>query len=187
MNIVNIGINHLKEYKKNPRQNDEAVEAVAESIKEFGFKVPIIVDKNNVIVAGHTRLKAAKELGFETVPCIVADDLTEEQVNAFRLADNKVSELASWDFELLPDELLKIENIDMELFGFDDIVEQEFEDIDDEENGEPARFEHQLKCGKVKVILTEEEYEGFLERFNEYVDENGVSFGFIAELLKNDD
>ena len=97
MNIIEIEVNSLKEYKKNPRQNDDAVEYVAESISEFGFKVPIIIDKNNTIVAGHTRLKAAKKLGMETVPCIIADDLTEEQINAFRLADNKVSEFSSWD------------------------------------------------------------------------------------------
>ena len=94
MNIVNFKIEDLIPYENNPRINDDAVEYVKNSIKEFGFKVPIVIDKNNVIVAGHTRYKACKELGIKEIPCIVADDLTDEQVKAFRLADNKVSEKA---------------------------------------------------------------------------------------------
>ena len=105
MNVVNLSIDELKPYKNNPRFNDQAVEAVMNSIKEFGFKVPIVVDKNNVIVAGHTRYKASKRLGLKEVPCIIADDLTDEQIKAFRLADNKVSELAEWDKDLLNLEL----------------------------------------------------------------------------------
>ena len=99
-------------YSRNPRRNDEAVPMVMNSIKEFGFKVPIVIDKNNIIVCGHTRFKAALKLGLETVPCIVADDLSDEQIKAFRLADNKVSEKAEWDFEILSDELDDIINID---------------------------------------------------------------------------
>lgn len=113
-----MNINELIPYENNPRINDNAVEAVANSIKEFGFKVPIIIDKNNVIVAGHTRLKAAQKLGLEEVPVIIADDLTEEQVKAFRLADNKVGELAEWDFEKLELELVDIA-MNMSGFGFD--------------------------------------------------------------------
>ena len=92
-------------YENNPRNNDNAVEAVAESIKNFGFKVPIVIDAENVIVAGHTRYKAALKLGLEKIPCIIADDLTEEQIKAFRLIENKTSELATWDFEKLGAEL----------------------------------------------------------------------------------
>lgn len=104
-------------YENNPRVIEKAVDAVAESIREFGFKNPIILDKANVIVAGHTRLKAAEKLGIEKVPVIYADDLTEDQVKAFRLADNKVSEFSEWDFDKLEQEL---ESIDMDLsdFGF---------------------------------------------------------------------
>lgn len=120
MNIIDLKINELKPYEKNPGKNDEAVKYVAESIKEFGFKVPIVVDKNNVIVAGHTRYKAAKSLGMDTVPCIVADDLTDEQIKAFRLADNKVAEKADWDFNVLSAELEFLFDFDMSLFGFDD-------------------------------------------------------------------
>lgn len=94
MNIVNKKLSEIKPYDKNPRRNDEAVKYVAESIKSFGFKVPIIIDSNGVIVAGHTRYKAAKKLKLKDVPCIIADDLTDDQVKAFRLADNKVAEKA---------------------------------------------------------------------------------------------
>lgn len=101
-------VDALIPYENNPRINDGAVEAVAASIKEFKFRNPIIVDKNNVIIAGHTRLRAAKKLGLEEVPTIRAEDLTEEQVRAFRLADNKTAELAEWDFSMLDEELSKI-------------------------------------------------------------------------------
>jgi hypothetical protein len=118
MKIQEIQIERLREYERNPRKNDKAVESVASSIREFGFKVPIVIDKNNVIVCGHTRLKAARQLGMDTVPCIVADDLTDEQIKAFRLADNKVSELANWDFKALDLELDDI-SMDMSEFGFE--------------------------------------------------------------------
>lgn len=111
-------VDELIPYENNPRNNDKSVEYVANSIKEFGFKVPIVIDKNNVIVAGHTRLEACKRLGIKEVPCVVADDLTDEQVKAFRLADNKVSEFSKWDFDLLTDELKDLD-INMEDFGFD--------------------------------------------------------------------
>ena len=84
MNITHKTLDELIPYENNPRDNDDAVDYVAESIKEFGFKVPIIIDKHNVIVAGHTRYKASKKLGINEVPCIIADDLTEEQIKAFQ-------------------------------------------------------------------------------------------------------
>lgn len=121
MVIVDKKVNELIPYEKNPRKNEKAVKYVANSIKEFGFKVPIVIDAKNVIVAGHTRLLAAKELGLEKVPCVIADDLTDEQIKAFRLADNKVSEKASWDFDLLFDEMDSLEDFfNFEDFGFDD-------------------------------------------------------------------
>lgn len=119
MDIVLKKVGELTPYEKNPRKNDDAVKYVAESIRQFGFKVPIVIDKDGIIVAGHTRHKAAQKLKLEEVPCIVADDLTEEQIKAYRLADNKVSEAAEWDIELLADELDDILEIDMEAFGFD--------------------------------------------------------------------
>ena len=117
MEIIYKNIKDIKEYDNNPRKNDEAIEYVANSIKEFGFKNPIILSKDNVIIAGHTRLKAAKKLGIKEVPCIMADDLTDEQVKAFRIADNKVGEIAEWDLELLDLELIDID-MDMAEFGF---------------------------------------------------------------------
>ena len=120
MNIIMMKVAEIIPYERNPRKNDDAVKYVVESIKEFGFKVPIVIDKNNVVVTGHTRLKASKELKMDEVPCIIADDLTEEQIQAFRLADNKVAEKAEWDFNLLSAELYDLESFDMELFGFDD-------------------------------------------------------------------
>jgi len=119
MQITHLKINSLIEYENNPRDNSAAVEAVANSIKEFGFKVPIIVDGNNIIIAGHTRYKAAISLGLDEVPCIIASDLTPEQVKAFRLADNKVGEIATWDLEKLKLELEGIDGLDMSLFGFE--------------------------------------------------------------------
>lgn len=134
--IVYKKVNELKAYENNPRDNDKAVEAVANSIREFGFKVPLVITEDNVIVTGHTRLKAAKYLGLDTVPCIIASDLNEEQIRAFRLADNKTAELADWDFELLEEELAQIEE-DMSKYGFPKI-EEEFddEDIKDDEFNE---------------------------------------------------
>lgn len=125
MEIVNIKTEDIKPYINNPRFNDEAVKYVANSIKEFGFKVPIILDKNNIIVAGHTRYKASLELGLEEVPCIIADDLTEEQIKAFRLADNKAGETSTWNIELLDEELASILNLDMKDFGF--LLQEEME------------------------------------------------------------
>lgn len=130
MQIIEIATKDLIEYENNPRKNEEAVQFVANSIAEFGFKVPVIVDANNVIIAGHTRVKAARFLGLESCPCIVADDLTEEQISAFRLADNKVAEFAEWDEELLAIELGEIVDIDMSDFGFNFDMEEESDEDD---------------------------------------------------------
>ena len=119
--IVIKQISEIVPYVNNPRNNKEAVDLVAASISEFGFKNPIILDKNNVIIAGHTRYKAAQKLGLTEVPCLIADDLTPAQVKAFRLADNKVAEAATWDMDLLKIELDGITDIDMSNLGFDDI------------------------------------------------------------------
>lgn len=133
-------LSELKPYENNPRKNDDAVKYVQASIEQFGFKVPIVIDKDGVIVAGHTRYKAAKKLKLKEVPCIVADDLTPEQVKAFRLADNKVGEMAEWDFNMLGEELAGILDIDMEDFGFafdieelEEVVEDEFDETLPEE------------------------------------------------------
>ena len=128
-------IDEIVAYENNPRKNDDAVEAVSNSIHEFGFKVPIIIDKNNVIVAGHTRLKASRKLGLTMIPCIIADDLTEEQIKAFRLADNKTAEISSWDKKKLEEELKAIDwkEIDMEMFGFDNIFDSIPQEVVDDD------------------------------------------------------
>ncbi len=147
MKIINLKIDVLKPYDKNPRKNKEAVKYVAESIKEFGFKQPIVIDKNNVIVCGHTRLLAAKQLGLKEVPCILADDLTEEQINAYRLVDNKTNEFAEWDYELLNEELFNLPSLDMELFGFEEKKEEQIAEEDNYE--EPEQLESIVKKGQV--------------------------------------
>ena len=119
MNVVEIDLDKLTPYERNPRKNDAAVDKVAASIKEFGFKVPIVIDNDGIIVTGHTRYKAAQALGLQTVPCVIADDLTEEQIKAFRLVDNKVGEIAEWDLDILADELVDISEIDISEFAFD--------------------------------------------------------------------
>ena len=120
MKIVQMNIADVKPYERNPRINDNAVEAVAESIKEFGWRAPIVVDENHVIIAGHTRLLAAKQLGLDTVPVHVAKGLTPEQIKAYRIADNKTGEIAEWDYDLLPMELadLQMADFDLSLLGF---------------------------------------------------------------------
>lgn len=143
MEIVYRKLKDIKPYKNNPRNNADAVEYVAESIRQFGFRNPIILDKNNEIVAGHTRYKAAKKLHMEEVPTIMADDLTPEQVKAFRLADNKVAEAATWDYELLSEELDDILTFDMSDFGFDipdinDLAEQA--EAEHQQNKEDTQF-----------------------------------------------
>ena len=161
--IEYIKTSELKPYGNNPRINDNAVDFVAESIKQFGFTQPIIIDEDKVIVCGHTRLKAALKLGIEQLPCIQRKDLSEEQIKAFRLADNKVSELATWDLPKLDIELDDIEDIDMSKLGFDldlslPVVEGETQEdnFDENEIDIPKRVkrgdiwqlgEHRLMCG----------------------------------------
>lgn len=108
MRVDDVSLEEIRLYEKNPRNNDDAVDAVAESIRQYGFKVPIVLDSDGVIVAGHTRYKAAVQLGMDKVPCVVADDLTPEQARAFRIADNKTSDLSTWDNKMLLEELQDI-------------------------------------------------------------------------------
>lgn len=147
---VMMPIKDIVPYDKNPRKNKDAVDKVAASLREFGFRQPIVVDKDNVIIAGHTRLLAAKKLKMKEVPVLVADDLTEEQVRAYRLADNKTAEFAEWDVDLLSEELDSILDIDMEQFGFDldldNLDDEEAEVVEDEP---PEEVESRCKLGDV--------------------------------------
>ena len=169
MNVVEMKLADLIPYENNPRKNKDAVQYVANSIKEFGFKVPIIIDRENVIVAGHTRALAAEELGLETVPVIVADDLTDEQIKAFRLADNKTAEMAGWDFEALGIELDEILDIDMSGFGFADIDEY----IDGFfEEGIQEREVEDSDLVKVVVITAQER----VDALKEFLAQGGYEF-----------
>lgn len=121
-NIELRSIESIRPYEKNPRQNDDAVDAVAASLKEFGFRQPIVVDGDGVIVCGHTRYKAAQQLGLTKVPVHVAKDLTPEQIRAYRIADNKTSDLSDWDYDILPIELSELQDagFDLGLLAFDE-------------------------------------------------------------------
>lgn len=189
MNIIDININELKAYENNPRNNELAVNKVAASIEEFGFKVPIIIDRDNVIIAGHTRLLAAKELGLEKVPCIIADDLTPEQVKAFRLADNKVSEYSTWDFEKLNLELEELADFEMQDFGFYEAGDKEdFSNIfdepsqnqssEDDDLQEQSEGEPEEKRYKV-VILVDSKEEA--EEVADFLNENGYDSEVVCE------
>ena len=165
LKIEYVDINSIKPYKKNPRKNEEAIPYVMESIKQFGFKNPVILDKDNIIVAGHTRIESAKRLGITEIPCIYADDLTDEQIKAFRLADNKVAEIAEWDIDLLDTELDDILNIDMSDFGFD-------LDLEDEFNEEDLEDERQKEKVNVSIVLNSySDYEIIKERIENLTDE----------------
>lgn len=164
--IIMLPVPEVRPYEKNPRKNAGAVKYVKASIEKFGFKQPIIVDSNRVIIAGHTRLEAAKSLGMAEVPCIVADDLTDAQVKALRLADNKVAEFSEWEMNLLGEELgelAEISDIDMGDFGFDlsdfdNIGMDEETEVEEDEVPEEVEpicnkgeiwllGEHRLMCG----------------------------------------
>ena len=189
-------INDLILYENNPRNNDNAVDKVAESIKEFGFNVPVVIDKNDVVITGHTRIKACRKLNIENIPTIKAGDLSPEQVKAYRLADNKIGELAEWDFNMLENELEQLSEMDLDFdmtdFGFtsEDMnksllsgEEDEYLDINFEGKEGNTSFDRKLTFSNKTVIITEEEEEMLVEVFEDYVKEKGVMFGFVRWLL----
>lgn len=168
MNIIFKPIEEIKPYENNPRINDKAVKHVKKSIKRFGFKNPIIVDSDGIIICGHTRYKASIELGLEEVPVIVADDLTEKQIKAYRLADNKTAEKSEWDFNALEAELFDLSlSFDMSDFGFD------IEKITDEGFGEEFTLPDDDKPAMRTITLTlcEEQYD-IVMRAHDWIAEN---------------
>lgn len=182
MEIIERFIDELIPYENNPRNNDAAVEYVANSIKEFGFKNPIIIDKDNVIVAGHTRLKAAEKLGLKKVPTIMADDLTDEQIRAFRLVDNKTSEFSSWDMELLNSEIDEILDINLEEFGFLDLDDDILDAIEPdsiytkkvkipqyEPTGEMPTFSDMVNADKTEELIEEIKKSNVSEKEKEFL------------------
>lgn len=179
-------------YEKNPRDNRLAIDDVVRSIEEYGFTNPILVNEEKVILAGHTRREAAILAGMEKVPYIVIDGLTEAQQRAYRLADNKLSELALWDEDLLKEELndLLDEDYDLSLTGFSDVDltdllkdEDDLEDIEPEEPKEKKTTLPMLRFGSNSVRITQDELIMLSNRYNEYV-EAEPGEGFVTWLLK---
>ena len=174
MNIQNISLSDIHPYARNPRKNDEAVKNVAASIREFGFLVPLVIDRNHEIVAGHTRYKAAKSLGMKEVPCVIADELTEEQIKAFRLADNKVSEAAQWDMDLLPLELADIV-MPMTDFGFETISDADFSENFTLDDGEKKPFQ------QISITVHDEQAKLILAAIKYVYDQKAVTETFTNE------
>jgi ParB-like chromosome segregation protein Spo0J len=181
----------LKPYENNPRVNDYAVKKVLASVEEFGFTQPILVDENMVIIAGHTRREAAILKGLKEVPYIVVDWLSPEKVRAYRIADNKLAELSTWDDTALREELFELEAVDfsLEVMGF---TEMDLKDLFIEEEPEagkekPPKEEKttlpMLRFGSNSVRITEDELVLLSNRYNEYV-ELTPEEGFITWLLK---
>ena len=152
--VFNLPLSEIIPYEHNPRQNDGAVDAVAESIKAFGPQSPIIVDRNNVIICGHTLYKAAQKLGLDTFPCLIAENLSDEQVRAYRLADNKTAELSDWNEDMLQKELEQIFDLDMSLFGFE-LSEDPFEDEEEKYTNKVAspRYEITGQCPDIADLV----------------------------------
>lgn len=165
MKVEAKSIDEIKPYENNPRDNDDAVDAVANSIKEFGWQQPIVVDNEGVIIAGHTRYKAAEKLGLKTVPVVVASKLTPEQVKAYRLADNKSGELADWDFGQLNTELQGIDDLDMTKFGFDESDLKLADDWDDDGSLDDYDEPEEKSSDETMYKCPECGYEGVAEDF----------------------
>ena len=174
MIVKNFPINAVRPYARNPRKNDEAVRGVAASIREFGFLVPLVIDRNHEIVAGHTRYKAAQSLGIKEVPCVVADELTEDQIRAFRLADNKVGEMAQWDMDLLPLELQGI-MLPMTDFGFQAISDEDFSDNFTLDVGEKKPFQ------QISITVHDEQARLMLAAIKYVYDQQAVTETFGNE------
>ena len=174
MKIQSISLSDIHPYARNPRKNDEAVKNVAASIREFGFLVPLVIDRNHEIVAGHTRYKAAKSLGMKEVPCVIADELTEDQIKAFRLADNKVSEAAQWDMDLLPLELADIV-MPMTDFGFETISDADFSENFTLDDGEKKPFQ------QISITVHDEQAKLILAAIKYVYDQKAVTETFTNE------
>ena len=176
MQIKFLSIEEVIPYESNPRNNDKAVEYVKNSISEFGFKVPIVIDKNNVIVCGHTRYKAAKQLNLESIPCIMADDLTDEQIRAYRIADNKVTEFSVWDYDLLNAELENLDELfNMSQFGFyeadNDYLDNLFDELEEDSQKENDEEETEEFFAVVRFD-TEEQLDDFIG----YCEQEGIDY-----------
>ena len=188
MQIEMISVNDLVPYEKNPRKNDQSVDKVAESIREFGFRSPVVIDRHNVVVCGHTRLKAAKKLKLQTVPCIRADDLTDEQIRAYRLADNKAGEDSEWDMDLLDEELADIFDLDMERFGFLDEEPEEKDDEDDDGyyGDERERTAEGYNLGQFDAVRSAGFYQMPVIEPDAFVPDDLIGFNYMLSTKRRD-
>ena len=174
MEIISIKINDLKPYDNNPRNNESAIEEVVHSISNYGFRIPLVVDKDNVIICGHTRYEASKRIGLKELPCIVADDLNEEQIKAFRLVDNKTHEYSTWDIEKLFAELDLIGDYftGMNFKQNFDIGSELLEELNKDEVEEKEIVEDEKKLYTVKFIVND-------------INEANELYAKLKETLKN--
>jgi len=198
MRIINKQTSELMPYARNSRTHSEQqVAQIAAAIREFGWTNPILIKSDNTVIAGHGRLMAAKEIGMLKVPCIVLDNLSDEQCRALVIADNKLALNAGWDMDILISELSELKDLDFdfEIIGFSDeelnsIINGLYEEDGDESDDgdidnikQPTKPLLQLRVGKVVIPLTEDEYNALVEKVDEYVEKKGVPFGFIGGLL----
>lgn len=145
MKVEEIGITKIKPYWRNPRENTETVKALKKTIERHGFRQPILIDKNKVIISGHARYKAMREMGYKTVPCILVDDMDSEQARKFRITDNKIAELGRWDLDKLGEELKKLDDLSiMQDFGFNDFELDELVGLEPEPAEEAKREKNSL-------------------------------------------
>lgn len=202
MTIEMISLSELKPYEKNPRINDDAAAKLQDSIKAFGFRIPMVITADNVIVCGHTRYKAAQALGIESVPCIRCEDMSEDQIKAFRIADNKYSELSSWDIDLLKGELLALKDIDFDLesLGFNPYELQgyiepftfAFDESEDNQNSDEASENIQSNCNlpeSGRVIIwyeNDDEYDFLTEKLHLSGDKTKITYK-ACELMASED
>lgn len=170
MEIVMKRVDELAEYEGNMRKNDAGVAKVADSIREFGFKNPISINPNGVIISGHTRLKAAIQLGLEEVPCIVQDDLSEEDEKLLRIIDNKSHEYSTWDVGKLHQELSSI-NLDSKTMFFTPSRDRKF-----------YAENKVLIFGNTELPITEDEYQRLKAVYDAYIEKNKTYFGFVLYL-----
>lgn len=192
LSIIYKKVEELIPYVNNPRNNKDAIDKVASSIKNFGFKVPLVIDSQNEVITGHTRLLASKKLGIEEVPVIVADDLSEAQIKAFRIADNKVSEYAEWDMDLLKIELEELEEMNFDYdFGFylgDDIDDEldlsGFDDDDDEDDHDSSTDNSgDNYIIQYNIIFNDEEEKDTWYKFMKYLKETYSEQETISAML----
>ena len=181
-------LDRLHPYANNPRRNDDAVPALAESIATFGFKVPIVARPDGEILAGHTRFKAALRLGLKEVPVLVADDLDDMKAKAFRLADNKVAEAAEWDMGKLEEELAELQDADFDMmdFGFDEETEaEEGEELIDmpSDNSFTQERDNKLQVMGKKYLITEEEGGRLVKAFSQYAKIQSTTAGLLTKMI----